>query len=73
MTQQNVTVRIEPELVDWFRTEAGMSLSETVTQGLEELRQRQLSAQIQRELEETEALVSQQDKDYWADLAATDA
>lgn len=73
MAKQSVTVRVEPDLVRWFREEARMPLGEAVNQALRELQQRLLSEQLQqqidRNLAEGEALVSDADLAYWAELS----
>ena len=73
MAKQSVTVRVEPELVRWFREEAHIPLGEAVNEALRELQQRLLSEQLQqrvnRELSEGEALVSEGDLSYWHQLS----
>ena len=73
MAKQSVTVRVEPELVRWFREEAQISLGEAVNEALRELQQRLLNDQLQqrvdRELAEGEALVSKEDLSYWNQLS----
>ena len=73
MAKQSVTVRVEPELVRWFREEAHIPLGEAVNEALRELQQRLLSEQLQqrvnRELSEGEALVSEADLSYWHQLS----
>jgi hypothetical protein len=73
MAKQNVTVRVEPDLVRWFRDEARMPLGEAVNQALKSLRQRLLSEQLEQridqDLAEGEALVSSADLAYWAELS----
>jgi len=72
MTKQSVTVRVEPELVRWFREEAHIPLGKAVNEALRGLQQRLLSEQLQqridRELAEGEALVSASERDYWSRL-----
>ena len=66
-------VRVEPELVRWFREEAHIPLGEAVHEALRELQQQLLSEQLQqrvdRELSEGEALVSEPDRHYWDRLS----
>jgi len=73
MAKQSVTVRVEPDLVRWFREEARMPLGEAVNEALKGLQQRllsdQLKQQVDRELVEGEALVSKGDLAYWSDLS----
>ena len=73
MAKQSVTVRVEPELVRWFREEAQIPLGEAVNEALRELQQRLLNDQLQqrvdRELSEGEALVSKEDLSYWNQLS----
>ena len=73
MTKQSVTVRVEPELVRWFREEAHIPLGKAVNEALRGLQQRLLSEQLQqridRELAEGEALVSASERDYWSGLS----
>ena len=73
MAKQSVTVRVEPDLVRWFREEAQMPLGEAVNEALRGLQQRllsdQLKQQVDRELVEGEALVSKADLAYWSDLS----
>ena len=73
MAKQSVTVRVEPELVRWFREEAQIPLGEAVNEALRELQQRLLNDQLQqrvdRELAEGEALVSEADLSYWDRLS----
>ena len=73
MAKQSVTVRVEPELVRWFREEAQIPLGEAVNEALRGLQQRLLSEQLQqrvdRELAEGEALVSEADLHYWDRLS----
>ena len=73
MAKQSVTVRVEPELVRWFREEAQIPLGEAVNEALRELQQRLLNDQLQqrvdRELAEGEALVSKEDVSYWNQLS----
>ena len=73
MAKQSVTVRVEPELVRWFREEAQIPLGEAVNEALRELQQRLLNDQLQqrvdRELSEGEALVSKEDLSYWTHLS----
>ena len=73
MATQSVTVRVEPELVRWFREEAQIPLGEAVNEALRELQQRLLNDQLQqrvdRELSEGEALVSKEDLSYWNHLS----
>mgnify|MGYP001453590808 FL=1 len=73
MAKQSVTVRVEPELVRWFREEAQIPLGEAVNEALRELQQRLLNDQLQqrvdRELAEGEALVSKEDLSYWNQLS----
>ena len=73
MAKQSVTVRVEPELVRWFREEAHIPLGEAVNEALRGLQQRLLSEQLQqrvdRELAEGEALVSEADLSYWDQLS----
>jgi len=73
VAKQSVTVRVEPELVRWFREEAHIPLGEAVNEALRGLQQRLLSEQLQqridRELAEGEALVSQADLSYWDQLS----
>ena len=73
MAKQSVTVRVEPELVRWFREEAQIPLGEAVNESLRELQQRLLNDQLQqrvdRELAEGEALVSKEDLSYWNQLS----
>ena len=73
MAKQSVTVRVEPDLVRWFREEARMPLGEAVNEALRGLQQRllsdQLKQQVDRELVEGEALVSEADLAYWSDLS----
>ena len=73
MAKQSVTVRVEPDLVRWFREEARMPLGEAVNEALRGLQQRllsdQLKQQVDRELVEGEALVSKADLAYWSDLS----
>ena len=40
MAKQSITVRVEPELVQWFRTEAAMPLGVAVNEGLRLLQHR---------------------------------
>ena len=47
MAKQSVTVRVEPELVRWFREEAQIPLGEAVNEALRELQQRLLNDQLQ--------------------------
>ena len=72
MAKQSVTVRVEPELVRWFREEAHIPLGEAVNEALRELQQQLFSEQLQqrvdRELSEGEALVSEADLHYWDQL-----
>ena len=73
MAKQSVTVRVEPELVRWFREEAHIPLGEAVNEALRGLQQRLLNEQLQqrvdRELSEGEALVSEADLRYWDRLS----
>ena len=73
MAKQSVTVRVEPELVRWFREEAQIPLGGAVNEALRELQQRLLNDQLQqrvdRELAEGEALVSKEDLSYWNQLS----
>ena len=73
MAKQSVTVRVEPELVRWFREEAQIPLGEAVNEALRELQQRLLNDQpqqrVDRELAEGEALVSKEDLSYWNQLS----
>lgn len=73
MAKQSVTVRVEPELVRWFREEAHIPLGEAVNEALRGLQQRLLTEQLQqridRELAEGEALVSEADRNYWDQLS----
>ena len=73
MAKQSVTVRVEPELVRWFREEAQIPLGEAVNEALRGLQQRLLNDQLQqridRELTEGEALVSKEDLSYWNQLS----
>ena len=73
VAKQSVTVRVEPELVRWFREEAQIPLGEAVNEALRGLQQRLLSEQLQqradRELSEGEALVSEADLSYWDQLS----
>ena len=73
MAKQSVTVRVEPELVRWFREEAQIPLGEAVNEALRGLQQRLLNDQLQhrvdRELAEGEALVSKEDLSYWNQLS----
>ena len=73
MAKQSVTVRVEPELVRWFREEAQIPLGEAVNEALRELQQRLLNDQLQRrvdrDLAEGEALVSKEDLSYWNQLS----
>ena len=73
VAKQSVTVRVEPELVRWFREEAQIPLGEAVNEALRGLQQRLLNDQLQqridRELAEGEALVSKEDLSYWNQLS----
>ena len=73
MAKQSVTVLVEPDLVRWFREEAQMPLGEAVNQALKGLQQHLLSErlqqQIDRDLAEGEALISDADLTYWAELS----
>jgi hypothetical protein len=73
MAKQSVTVRVEPDLVRWFREEARMPLGEAVNQALKGLQERLLSEQLQQQIDhdlaEGEALVSGADLAYWAQLS----
>ena len=73
MAKQSVTVRLEPELVRWFREDAQIPLGEAVNEALRALQQRLLSEQLQqridRELAQGEALVSESDLHYWDQLS----
>lgn len=73
MAKQSVTVRVEPELVRWFREEAHMPLGEAVNAALRglqhQLQSEQLQQRIDHELAEGEALVSPADRDYWDRLS----
>ena len=66
-------MRVEPELVRWFREEAQIPLGEAVNEALRGLQQRLLNDQLQqridRELAEGEALVSKEDLSYWNQLS----
>ena len=71
-----MTVRVEPELVRWFREEAHIPLGEAVVnEALRGLRQRLLTEQllqrVDRELAEGDALVSEADLSYWDQLSDT--
>jgi hypothetical protein len=71
MAKQSVTVRVEPDLVRWFREEARMPLGAAVNQALKGLQARllleQLQQQVDRELAEGEAHVSEADLAYWTE------
>jgi len=73
VAKQSVTVRVEPELVRWFREEAHIPLGQAVNEALRGLQQRLLNDQLQqrvdRELAEGEALVSEADLRYWDRLS----
>ncbi|MCS5700297.1 hypothetical protein NZK32_14750 [Cyanobium sp. FGCU-52] len=73
MAQQSITVRVEPELVRWFREETHLPLSQAVNEALRLLQARlqtaQLQRQIDRELAEGEALVSPDELAYWQRLS----
>jgi len=73
VAKQGVTVRVEPELVRWFREEAHIPLGQAVNEALRGLQQRLLNDQLQqrvdRELAEGEALVSEADLRYWDRLS----
>ena len=73
MAKQSVTVRVEPELVRWFREEAHIPLGQAVNEALRGLQQRLLNDQLQqrvaRELAEGESLVSEADLRYWDRLS----
>jgi hypothetical protein len=69
MAKQSVTVRVEPELLRWFRDEAQLPLGQAVNEGLKQLQlhllSEQLNARIDRELCEGEALVSADELAAW--------
>ena len=73
MAKQSVTVRVEPELVRWFREEAQIPLGEAVNEALKVLQRRLQSQELQqrndRDLADGESLVSQADRDYWDQLS----
>ena len=73
MAKQSITVRVEPGLVQWFRTEAAMPLGVAVNEALRLLQHRlqaeQLQQRIDQELIAGESHVSAADKAYWATLA----
>ncbi len=73
MAKQSITVRVEPELVRWFREETRLPLGQAVNEALRLLQVRmqteQLQRQIDRELAEGEALVSPDDLAYWQRLS----
>ena len=77
MAKQSVTVRVEPELVRWFRDEAQLPLGQAVNEGLRQLQLTMLSdrlnAQIDLELREGEALVSENELTAWSDVDDRDA
>ncbi|MCS5690826.1 hypothetical protein NZK33_02360 [Cyanobium sp. FGCU-6] len=72
MAKQSITVRVEPELIRWFREETHLPLGQAVNEALRLLQGRLLSEQLQkqidRELAEGEALVSPDDLSYWERL-----
>lgn len=68
--KQSVTVRVEPELLRWFRDEAQLPMGQAVNEGLRQL-QRNLQAsrlqeRIERRLREGEALVSLEELEAWS-------
>lgn len=69
MAKQSVTVRLEPELLRWFRDEAQLPLGQAVNEGLRQLQLKLLTeglnALVDRELREGESLVSQDELDAW--------
>ena len=69
MAKQSVTVRLEPELLRWFRDEAQLPLGQAVNEGLRQLQLKlvteRLNARVDRELREGESLVSQGELDAW--------
>lgn len=69
MAKQSVTVRLEPELLRWFRDEAQLPLGQAVNEGLRQLQLKllteRLNARVDRELSEGESLVSQDELDAW--------
>ena len=73
MAKQSVTMRVDPELVRWFREEAHIPLGKAVNEALRGLQHRLLNEQLQqrvdRELAEGEALVSEADLSYWDQLS----
>ncbi len=76
MAKQSITVRVEPELVRWFRDEAQFPLGQAVNEGLRQLQLKllveQLNARVDRELREGEALVSQDELDAWSNDGGDD-
>ena len=77
VAKQSVTVRVEPELVRWFRDEAQLPLGQAVNEGLRQLQlhllSEQLNARIDRELREGEALVSPDELAAWTSNNDMDA
>jgi hypothetical protein len=77
VAKQSVTVRVEPELVRWFRDEAQLPLGQAVNEGLKQLQlhllSEQLNERIERELREGEALVSPDELAAWAGDGDSDA
>lgn len=73
MAKQSVTVRLEPELVRWFREEAHLPLGEAVNEALRQLQARiqgeRLQERIDQELREGEALVDADEFAYWDQLS----
>ena len=69
MAKQSVTVRLEPELLRWFRDEAQLPLGQAVNEGLRQLQLKllteRLNARVDRELRDGESLVSQDELDAW--------
>jgi len=70
MAKQSVTVRVEPELLRWFRDEAHLPLGQAVNEGLRQLQRNlqtsRLQERIDRELCEGEALVSAEELEAWS-------
>ena len=73
MAKHSITVRVEPELVRWFREETHLPLGQAVNEALRllqiRLQSEHLQRQIDRELAEAEALVSPDDLAYWEQLS----
>lgn len=70
MAKQSVTVRVEPELLRWFRDEAQLPLGHAMNEGLRQLQRNFQSARLQeridRELREREALVNPEELEAWS-------